>query len=405
MTPRRMAERGIETHVLPATSTVERPARHRRRRGVPLQRARRPGHRRPRGRADRATLLGRGVPLFGICFGNQILGRALGLGTYKLRYGHRGINQPVQDRATGKVEVTAHNHGFAVDAPLDGHLRHAVRRGRGQPRLPQRRRRRGAALPRRAGVLGAVPPGGRGRPARRGLPVRPLRATLLEREPLMPKRDRHHAASWSSAPGRSSSARPASSTTPAPRPAGCCASEGLRVILVNSNPATIMTDPEFADATYVEPITPEFVAQGHREGAAGRAARHPRRPDRAEHRGGAARGRRARAVRRRADRRERRRDPGGGGPPAVQGDRRATSAPSRPAASICHTLDECLAAADELGYPVVVRPSFTMGGAGSGLAHDEAELRRIAGAGLQASPTTRCCSRSRSSAGRSTSSS
>jgi carbamoyl-phosphate synthase small subunit len=60
------------------------------------------------------------VPLFGICFGNQILGRALGFGTYKLRYGHRGINQPVQDRATGRVAVTSHNHGFAVDAPLDG---------------------------------------------------------------------------------------------------------------------------------------------------------------------------------------------------------------------------------------------------------------------------------------------
>src|SRR5207253_4803508 len=64
-------------------------------------------------------VLGEGLPFFGICFGNQLLGRALGLGTYKLGYGHRGINQPVLDRATGKVEVTAHNHGFAVDAPLD----------------------------------------------------------------------------------------------------------------------------------------------------------------------------------------------------------------------------------------------------------------------------------------------
>jgi carbamoyl-phosphate synthase small subunit len=61
-----------------------------------------------------------GVPFFGICFGNQLLGRALGLGTYKLPFGHRGINQPVVDRSTGRVEVTAHNHGFAVDAPLDG---------------------------------------------------------------------------------------------------------------------------------------------------------------------------------------------------------------------------------------------------------------------------------------------
>jgi carbamoyl-phosphate synthase small subunit len=65
-------------------------------------------------------VLDRRVPFFGICFGNQILGRALGFGTYKLRYGHRGINQPVMDRRTGKVEITSQNHGFAVDAPLDG---------------------------------------------------------------------------------------------------------------------------------------------------------------------------------------------------------------------------------------------------------------------------------------------
>lgn len=62
-------------------------------------------------------VLRRKVPLFGICFGSQILGRALGFGTYKLGYGHRGINQPVLDRMTGKVEVTSHNHGFAVQVP------------------------------------------------------------------------------------------------------------------------------------------------------------------------------------------------------------------------------------------------------------------------------------------------
>ncbi len=65
-------------------------------------------------------LLDRKLPFFGICFGNQLLGRALGFGTYKLPFGHRGINQPVLDKTTGKVEITAHNHGFAVDAPLDG---------------------------------------------------------------------------------------------------------------------------------------------------------------------------------------------------------------------------------------------------------------------------------------------
>jgi carbamoyl-phosphate synthase small subunit len=74
--------------------------------------------------ADYAVAAMRGVlaqrkPVFGICFGNQVLGRALGFGTYKLKFGHRGVNQPVQDRATGQVHITSHNHGFAVDAPAD----------------------------------------------------------------------------------------------------------------------------------------------------------------------------------------------------------------------------------------------------------------------------------------------
>ncbi|KOU64764.1 glutamine-hydrolyzing carbamoyl-phosphate synthase small subunit [Streptomyces sp. NPDC054949] len=118
MTPHRMAERGIEVHVLPATATVE-----------DVYAVSPDGVFFSNGPGDPATadgpvavmraVLERKTPLFGICFGNQILGRALGFGTYKLKYGHRGINQPVQDRSTGKVEVTAHNHGFAVDAPLD----------------------------------------------------------------------------------------------------------------------------------------------------------------------------------------------------------------------------------------------------------------------------------------------
>ena len=64
------------------------------------------------------AVLDAGIPYFGICFGHQLFGRALGYGTYKLDYGHRGINQPVKDVATGRVEITAHNHGFAVDAPV-----------------------------------------------------------------------------------------------------------------------------------------------------------------------------------------------------------------------------------------------------------------------------------------------
>jgi len=119
MTPHRMAERGIETHVVPASFTAAQ-LLDRDPDGVFLSNG--PGD---PGVADYAVEVARGVlaarvPLFGICFGNQILGRALGFGTYKLRFGHRGINQPVLDRTTGRVEVTAHNHGFAVDAPRVG---------------------------------------------------------------------------------------------------------------------------------------------------------------------------------------------------------------------------------------------------------------------------------------------
>ncbi len=118
MTPLRMAERGIEVHVLPAASTVDEVLATGAD-GVFLSNG--PGDPATADRAVALTaeLLRRRVPLFGICFGNQVLGRALGLPTYKLRFGHRGINQPVQDRATGRVEVTAHNHGFAVEAPTD----------------------------------------------------------------------------------------------------------------------------------------------------------------------------------------------------------------------------------------------------------------------------------------------
>jgi len=119
MTPEMMAARGIEVHVLPAASSVEE-----------ILALNPDGVFFSNGPGDPATadaavatmkaMLERKMPVFGICFGNQILGRALGLGTYKLRYGHRGINQPVQDLRTRKVEITAHNHGFAVDAPRTG---------------------------------------------------------------------------------------------------------------------------------------------------------------------------------------------------------------------------------------------------------------------------------------------
>jgi len=118
MTPKQLAKRGIEVHVLPAGCSYE-----------DIARINPDGLFYSNGPGDPSTAdhevsvlrqaLEAGTPFFGICFGNQIFGRALGFGTYKLKYGHRGINQPVSDRTTGKVEITAHNHGFAVDAPTD----------------------------------------------------------------------------------------------------------------------------------------------------------------------------------------------------------------------------------------------------------------------------------------------
>lgn len=117
MTPRRMAERGMRVHVVPASYSWE-----------DINQLGGDGLFFSNGPGDPATashavstmqsVVQAGVPIFGICFGNQILGRAMGLETYKLRFGHRGINQPVKDLNTDRVEVTAHNHGFAVRAPL-----------------------------------------------------------------------------------------------------------------------------------------------------------------------------------------------------------------------------------------------------------------------------------------------
>lgn len=163
--------------------------------------------------------------------------------------------------------------------------------------------------------------------------------------------------------------------------------EGIRVVLVNSNPATIMTDPEFADATYVEPITPEVVEAiiakerpdamlatlGGQTALTCAMALHDRGV--LERYGCPLIGADVEAIRLGEDRERFK------GVVARCGAESARS-------TICGSMDECLAAAADLGYPVVVRPSFTMGGLGSGFAYDEQDLRRIAGAGLFASPTS-----------------
>ena len=118
-TPRSFAERGVEVTVVPFNSDAQQ-----------IMSLKPDGVFLSNGPGDPSTmesvvdtvreLLAQEIPIFGICFGHQILGRALGFETYKLQFGHRGINQPVLDKLTGKVEITAHNHGFALKAPTDG---------------------------------------------------------------------------------------------------------------------------------------------------------------------------------------------------------------------------------------------------------------------------------------------
>ncbi|MER5423742.1 carbamoyl-phosphate synthase large subunit [Streptosporangium roseum] len=169
--------------------------------------------------------------------------------------------------------------------------------------------------------------------------------------------------------------------------------EGFRVILVNSNPATIMTDPEFADATYVEPITPDMVEKiiaKERPDAllptlGGQTALNTAI---ALHEAGVLAKYDVELIGADVDAIQagENRELFKGIVAKVARERGLNAASAR--SFVCHTLDECLTAAGELGYPLVVRPSFTMGGVGSGFAHDEEGLRRIAGAGLDASPTT-----------------
>ncbi|MGA0119449.1 MAG: carbamoyl-phosphate synthase large subunit, partial [Candidatus Nanopelagicaceae bacterium] len=163
--------------------------------------------------------------------------------------------------------------------------------------------------------------------------------------------------------------------------------EGVRVILVNSNPATIMTDPEFADATYVEPITPDYlesiIAREQPDAIlatlGGQTALNA--AMKLDELGILAKysvrliGADIPAIKRGENREEFR---------SIVEKVGGESARS----VICHTIEDCLAAASKLNYPVVVRPSFTMGGLGSGIAFNESELRLIAGAGLQYSPVT-----------------
>src|SRR6202790_1247796 len=395
-TPRNFARRGIRSHVLPSTVAFDQIAELKPD-GVFLS----------NGPGDPATadhivgvtreVLGAGIPLFGICFGNQILGRALGRSTYKMVFGHRGINVPVIDHATGRVAVTAQNHGFALegeagerfDTPFgsaevshtcanDGVVE-GIKLVDGRAFSVQYHPE-AAAGPHDAEYLfdqfvdlmagvGPQPAGGD-----RQMPYRTdLRHVLLIGS------------------GPIFIGQACEFDYSGTQSCRVLRAEGLQVSLVNSNPATIMTDPEFADHTYVEPITPAFVerviAQQAERGnkidallatLGGQTALNTAV---ALYENGALQrygveliGADFEAIQRGEDR-QRFKD--------IVAKVDGESARSR----VCFTMDEVNETVEELGLPVVVRPSFTMGGLGSGMARTMEDVRRMAGDGLAASPS------------------
>ena len=202
-------------------------------------------------------------------------GLAIGGSTSRLKFGHRGANHPVQDLRTGRVYITSQNHGFQVDGDsipeAQGFTVSHVNLNDGSVE--------GLDPPRVAPLHGAVPPRGQPRAPGQPVPLRPLRGrpggTAPWRTPEAPlpaplaaytrsdqggkPRPPSRPRCSSSAPARSSSGRRRSSTTPGRRPAGRCARRACTTVLVNSNPATIMTDEDIADVVYIEPLTVEVV--------------------------------------------------------------------------------------------------------------------------------------------------
>ena len=383
-TPRMFAARGVETHVLPAHTPIER-----------IEELAPDGFFLANGPGDPATadvpvaltrqVLERRIPLFGICFGNQILARALGRGTYKLRYGHRGINIPVIEHATGRVSITAQNHGFAVEGEAGERFDTPFGPAQITHTCPNDGCVEGLALLDVPAFSVQYHPEAAAGP-HDAADLFDRFVELMERA-LMPRRDdlRHVLVIGSGPIVIGQAAEFDYSGTQACR---VLRDEGLRVSLVNSNPATIMTDPEFADATYIEPITPEFVEKviaAERPDAilatlGGQTALNTAI---ALHENGVLErygveliGADIDAIQRGEDRLKFKEIV-----QSIGGD--------VPRSAVCHSMDEVRAAVADLGLPVVIRPSFTMGGLGSGMAHTDDDLDRLAGGGLAASPVHR----------------
>ena len=293
----------------------------------------------------------------------------------------------------GRIDITSQNHGFAVRGPggearIEGDEPVRWETDFGAAELSHLnlydRTVEGLVLKDVPGAHGPVPPRGRPGPARRPLPLRPLPGAGR----LMPRRDDIQKILLIGS-GPIVIGQAAEFDYSGVQACKVLLEEGYEVVLVNSNPATIMTDPEFADRTYVEPLTPGLGGADHRARAPRRAAADARRPDGAQPRQGAARRRHAGALRRRADRRRLRGDPprrgprgvprddGGRGPAGpVVADRRPASA--TPSAAL---------ADGEIELPAIVRPGVHARRPGRRASGEtETELRQVVSEGLAASP-------------------
>ncbi|KMQ89354.1 carbamoyl phosphate synthase large subunit, partial [Lasius niger] len=292
------------------------------------------------------------IPIFGICMGHQLIARAVGAKTYRLPQGHRGTNHPVKELATGKVEITSQNHGFAVDPEslpkgvVQTHISlfDGSNEGTFQKTLLSKR---WTVMPKRTDIKSIL---------------------LIGAGPIVIGQGCEFDYSGAQA---------------------CKAlrEDGYRIILVNSNPATIMTDPDLADKTYIEPITAEFltrIIEKEKPDAllptmggqtALNAALELDRSGVLEKFGVELIGARGDVIDK-AENRQKFRE--------IMDEAGLES----PKSFTTHTLEDAQQKLSDIGLPVIIRPSFTLGGAGGGIAYNKAEFDEIVMSGLNASPTT-----------------
>ena len=321
------------------------------------------------------------VPLFGICLGHQLLGLALGAGTVKLPFGHHGANHPVKNVISDTIEITSQNHNFAVDADSFAALDRDVRET--HVNLNDGVCQGLVVVGERCFSVQHHPEAGPG-PARQPLLVPTVRRAD-EGGFLMPRRDDLESiliiGSGPIVIGQACEFD--YSGTQACR---VLREEGYRVVLVNSNPATIMTDPDFADATYVEPITWEVVA----------SIIEREQPDAVLPTLGGQTGLNT------AMELYNRGLIGVPGTPEMIGANAEAIATAEdrenfkvamteiglesPRSQIAHSMDEARAAMEQIGLPVMIRPAYILGGRGTGIASTVEEFERMARNGIDASP-------------------